>query len=275
MTSAAGAGTHEPGTDAAGAGTHGPGTDAAGMSTHERGTDAGTARWTTDAPGVGAAPGTADVPGEGAPRPTTGTAGPDGARPATDAAATVTRVAELTLRGAARLGPVRLVCVDGPAGSGKSTFAAALVAHLTDGGTGAAVLHLDDLYAGWSGLDGDLAPRLSAQVLEPLRRGWSGRYQRYDWLGERFADWVDVPVPPVLVVEGCGAGREDVAVDATLLVWVEAPADLRLDRGLERDGAAMRPQWERWMRDEQSHFARERTAERADIRLDAYGRMVG
>lgn len=199
--------------------------------------------------------------------------GPD--RPAPDAAATVARVAELALDRAARLGPVRLVCVDGPAGSGKSTFAAALVEHLADRGVGAAVLHLDDLYAGWSGLDGDLAPRLSAQVLEPLRRGRAGRYQRYDWPAERFADWVDVPVPQVLVVEGCGAGRRRIAADAVVLVWVEAPATLRLDRGLERDGERMRPQWERWMREEQVHFARERTADRADVRLDAYGRMVG
>lgn len=197
---------------------------------------------------------------------------PSAARSAADATA---RVAELALARPARLGPVRLVCVDGPAGSGKSTFAGVLAAHLEARGVRAAVLHLDDLYAGWSGLDGDLAPRLAAQVLEPLRRGWAGRYQRYDWMRERFADWVDVPVPEVLVVEGCGAGRRDVAVDAAALVWVEAPATLRLDRGLERDGAAMRPQWERWMLDEQVHFARERTPARADVRLDAYGRMVG
>lgn len=193
----------------------------------------------------------------------------------TSAEAAVDRVAGLALARAARLGPVRLVCVDGPAGSGKSTFAAALVAHLADRGAGCAVLHLDDLYAGWAGLDGDLAPRLSAQVLEPLRRGRDARYQRYDWVRREFAGWVDVPVPEVLVLEGCGAGRREVAVDAVTLVWVEAPAALRLDRGLERDGEELRPQWERWMRDEQAHFARERTADRADVRLDAYGRMVG
>src|SRR5690606_19498388 len=60
------------------------------------------------------------------------------------------------------LGDVRLVCVDGPAGSGKTTLAGRLAEALDH----APVLHLDDLYEGWSGLDGDLAPRLRAQVLD-------------------------------------------------------------------------------------------------------------
>ena len=58
-----------------------------------------------------------------------------------------------------------------------------------------------------------------------------------------------------------------------LRVWVEAPPQVRLARGLARDGEAERPHWERWMRDEAEHFARERTAERADVRLDGFGRM--
>ncbi|MBO3084270.1 uridine kinase family protein [Cellulomonas fengjieae] len=164
-----------------------------------------------------------------------------------------------------RLGPVRLVAVDGPAGSGKTTLAAEL------GARGATVLHLDDLYEGWSGLEGSLWPRLSAQVLEPLRRGVPGRYQRYDWTTGTFAEWVDVPVPELLVVEGCGSARRAVDPVAVLRVWVEAPADLRLARGLERDGAEARELWLTWMADEAEHFARERTRERCDVRLDSSG----
>jgi uridine kinase len=173
-----------------------------------------------------------------------------------------------------RLGRVRVVAVDGPAGSGKTTLAAAVAAGCTVAGASAQVVHMDDLYAGWTGLDGDLWPRLSAQVLEPLRRGRPGRFQRYDWVTGRFADWVDVPVADVLVLEGCGSGRREGARDLGVLVWVEADDDTRLARGLERDGAAARPHWERWMRDEATHFARERTRERADVRVDAWGRMA-
>ncbi|RHA44182.1 uridine kinase family protein [Cellulomonas rhizosphaerae] len=178
-------------------------------------------------------------------------------------------VAAAALAVPARLGPVRLVVVDGPAGSGKTTFAASLAES-----AGALVLHLDDLYEGWSGLDGSLWPRLSAQVLEPLRRGLPGRYQRYDWGLGAFAEWVDVPVPRVLVIEGCGSGRRLVDPLAAVRVWVEAPDDLRLVRGLARDGDDARAHWEQWMRDERAHYARESTRERADVRLDALGRVV-
>ncbi len=173
-----------------------------------------------------------------------------------------------------RLGRVRLVAVDGPAGSGKTTLAGALAAGCAAAGASAWVVHLDDLYAGWSGLDGDLWPRLVAQVLEPLRRGLPGRFQRYDWVEGRFADWVDVPVADVLVLEGCGSGRRDGARDTGLLVWVEADDRTRLARGLERDGAGARDRWERWMADESAHYAREGTRGRADVRVDAWGRMA-
>ncbi|MFC8193051.1 uridine kinase [Cellulomonas sp. NPDC057328] len=191
-----------------------------------------------------------------------------------DADAVAGALADRVLDGPRRLGPVRLVCVDGPAGSGKTTAAGRLAAQVRVRGAGADVLHLDDLYAGWRGLEGSLWPRLSAQVLEPLRRGLPGRYQRFDWPSDRFDDWVDVPVTDVLVLEGCGSARRAADAVATLRVWVEAAPDLRLRRGLERDGEAALPHWRTWMADEDAHFAREGTRGRADVRLDAFGMMT-
>jgi len=183
-------------------------------------------------------------------------------------------VAERALREPPRLGPVRLVCIDGPAGSGKTTTAERVRADLVGRGAGVAVVHLDDLYDGWHGLEGTLWPRVSAQVLEPLRHGRAGRFQRYDWVAGRFAEWVDVPVEDVLLLEGCGAARRDADAVASLRVWVEAPDALRLERGLARDGEAARAHWKAWMADERAHFAREGTRERADLWLDAAGRVV-
>ena len=48
----------------------------------------------------------------------------------------------------ATLGTGRLVCVDGPAGSGKTTLGAELAER-----TGAQLVHGDDLMEGWRGLD--------------------------------------------------------------------------------------------------------------------------
>lgn len=195
-----------------------------------------------------------------------------GAAPTQDVTAFLVR---RTLAARPRLGRSRLVCVDGPAGSGKTTTAGRLADGLRAGGHDTQVVHLDDLYEGWSGLEGSLWPRLSAQVLEPVRRGVPGRFQRYDWPTEAFAEWVDVPVPSVLVLEGCGAARRSCDAVVSLRVWVEAPPALRLERGLARDGQAARAHWLAWMDDERRHFAVERTRERADVHLDAFGRVVG
>jgi uridine kinase len=180
------------------------------------------------------------------------------------AAATHAELAEQVLAAPARLGPTRLVCVDGPAGSGKTTFAGHLAAAI---GAGAGLLQMDDLYAGWT-LTGAVA-RLAAGVLRPLAEGRPGGYHRFDWPAGRFAAVpTPVPVPAVLVVEGCGSSPRWLDPWTTLRVWVEAPADLRLARGLDRDGAAMAPEWHRWQRTEAVLFRTERTRSRADLRVD-------
>jgi uridine kinase len=162
----------------------------------------------------------------------------------------------------ARLGGTRLVCVDGPAGSGKTTFGRRLAAVLH-----APLVHMDDLYAGWT-LAG-AADRLVAGVLRPLQAGRPGAYSRYDWATGRFAAVpTEVPVCPALVVEGCGSCPPAVDPLTTLRVWVEAPAELRLRRGLARDGEALRPEWLRWQQEEAAVFAADRTRDRADLRVD-------
>ncbi|MBB3081839.1 uridine kinase family protein [Geodermatophilus sabuli] len=161
-----------------------------------------------------------------------------------------------------RLGRTRLVCVDGPAGSGKTTLAGGLAAEL-----GAPVVHMDDLYAGWT-LTGAFA-RLAAGVLRPLAEGRAGAFHRYDWTAGRFAaEPTGVPAGPVLVVEGCGSTPRAVDPWTTLRIWVEAPREVRLARGLARDGAAYESQWRRWQVTEAATFAAERTRERADVRMD-------
>jgi uridine kinase len=166
-----------------------------------------------------------------------------------------------------RLGATRLVCVDGPAGAGKTTFAGRLATVL---GPDTAVLHMDDVYAGWT-LDG-AAARLAAGVLRPLSEGRPGAFHRYDWTAGRFEDALTpVPVASVLVVEGCGSSPRAFDAWTTLRIWVEAPADVRLRRGLARDGADLEQAWRAWQRQEAEEFGREDTRARADVRVDGAG----
>jgi uridine kinase len=185
---------------------------------------------------------------------------------------TVITLSEVAARVAAAppsLGSTRLVCVDGPAGAGKTSFADdlrhAFVAGLR---WEPQVLHMDDLYEGWTGLNTALLERIEAQVLSPLREDRPGRYQRYDWARRAFAEWHAVPPRPALILEGVGSGALRFAGSTTLLVWIDAPPDIRLTRGVRRDGEAMRDEWLRWMRREAEFAVANRTRDRADLHVD-------
>jgi len=161
-----------------------------------------------------------------------------------------------------RAGVTRVVAVDGPSGSGKTTLAAALSATLGD----VPVVHMDDVYPGWDGLE-DAVPRLVGWVLEPLAAGLPARYRRYDWERHEYAEWREVPASDVVLVEGVASGARVCGPHLSALVWVEAPRDVRFERGIARDGEAFRPHWERWATLEELHFAAEGTRERADVRF--------
>lgn len=184
--------------------------------------------------------------------------------------ADVGRLAGAVLASRPGLGTVRLVCVDRPAGSGKTTFAAELadrIARAAPPASVVAVVHMDDLYEGWSGLSG-VWDRVERQVLVPLAAGQAARYRRYDWAADRFDKRVDVPPPHVLVLEGCGSAPRAVDGRAALRVFVEAPLAVRLARGIARDGEHLRQEWLRWQVAENREFAREATRARADVVVD-------
>lgn len=159
-------------------------------------------------------------------------------------------------------GLTRLVAVDGPGGSGKSTFAGRLAASFNDGAV-VQVVHTDD-FASWDNQFG-WAPQLREQVIARLQQGVPGRYQRYDWVEKKFAEWHAVAPAPVVVVEGVGAAQRAFADALAMTAWVDTPPDVRLARGLARDGEHMRGFWEQWIAGERAHFAADRTRSRADL----------
>lgn len=156
-------------------------------------------------------------------------------------------------------GPVRLVAVDGHAGSGKTTFAAALSAAL-----GAApVVHLDDLATHQQLFD--WTERLRREVLLPLSLGRTARHRVYDWERRRFAGVREIPPAPVVLVEGVGAGRRAVRPWLTRLIWMDLPAAAARARGEARDGPALADFWRIWAAAEQRHFADDPSRPFADI----------
>ena len=78
-------------------------------------------------------------------------------------------VVALAARRPPTLGDSRLICIDGPAGSGKTTLASEIRAAL-----GCPVVHVDHMLDGWDGLPG-VEATLTALLL-PVREGRAGSH---------------------------------------------------------------------------------------------------
>ena len=156
-------------------------------------------------------------------------------------------------------GSVTIIGIDGFSGSGKTTLAAQVSTALH-----APVVHMDDLFPGWDGL-ADAVGLLVTQVLEPLARGERAAYRRWDWHQNDWADRIEVPETDLLIIEGCGSTVGPAGDYAAVRVFMEAPREERMRRGIERDGETYRPHWERWAAQESALFAEHRTRERAHL----------
>ncbi|MEV0785849.1 hypothetical protein AB0I52_23375 [Streptomyces sp. NPDC050423] len=155
-------------------------------------------------------------------------------------------------------GPVRLIGVDGHAGSGKSTFAARLAAVLDD----APVLHLDDLATHEEFFD--WTDRLREQVLGPLSHGAPARYEPYDWTARGFGPPRVLEPAPVVLVEGVGAGRRALRPFLAHLLWMDLPSAESWERGRRRDGPALTAFWDGWTAAEMAHFSADPSRPSAD-----------
>ena len=174
------------------------------------------------------------------------------------------------------VGAVRLVCVDGPAGSGKTTLAAALADALSGPEGAIPVVHGDDLYEGWAVVADVpdrvaafdvLAERVTAWLLDPWSRGAVARQPVRDWRADAWGEPVDVPAADVVVLEGVAMASRRLRAHAALVVWVEVDAAPGIERVVARDGEVMRAEIESWQRDEARWHALDGTRDAADLRL--------
>jgi uridine kinase len=150
------------------------------------------------------------------------------------------------------------VLVDGRSGSGKTELADLLASRWPD----AQVVHLDDIYPGWDGLDA-----ASGHVADFLL-GERPRWRRWDWANGAAAEWHDLDPRRPLLVEGCGALSRANRGLADAGVWVELDDAHRKTRALARDGSTYEPHWERWAAQEEKFLAREDPRSLADVIVD-------
>lgn len=168
---------------------------------------------------------------------------------------------------------IRLVGVDGPSGSGKSTFGRALAAS-----AGAPVIEADD-FVSWGDFSG-WWPRFEEEVLDPLLNGRGAWYRVRDWARDEFGSSLRqepklVRWAPLVIIEGVTTTRRAVSDRLAYRVWVDAPREQRLRRGLTRDGEDHRDLWLRWQDAEDRFFSQDGTRIRADLVVDAADRQDG
>ncbi|WP_423923359.1 ATP-binding protein [Frigoribacterium sp. 2-23] len=169
------------------------------------------------------------------------------------------------LRGATRGAAPRLVVlIDGRSGSGKTTLGAALERTWPVERLGPVQLvHLDDVYPGWHGLEA--ASRVvESTILDEVRPGW----RRWDWALDREAEWSELDPAASVIVEGAGSLTRASSVRADLSIWLDLDTDTRRARALGRDGAAYEPWWQVWADQEARHIEQEAPRSLADLVVD-------
>lgn len=159
-----------------------------------------------------------------------------------------------------------IVLIDGRAGSGKSTLADALQRQLfKEGETLPRLIHMDDLYPGWSGLAAG-AEYLQRFVLSPIAARKTANWQLFDWAAGERGEWREFSGGTPLIVEGCGALNSQSADLAQFKVWIETPEDVRHERWLAREGND--EHWAAWAAQELDFYAREKSQALAETRLN-------
>lgn len=152
------------------------------------------------------------------------------------------------------------VAIDGPCASGKSTLAAALHDIY-----GCPLIHMDDFFlrpeqrteARLAQPGGNVDyERFSQEVLSPLLTGQDFSYRPWSCRQGDFGEPILIPSAPLTVTEGSYSLRPDLRDAYQLRIWVQASAQIRRQRLLERGGPECLARFEQlWMPLEDLYFA--------------------
>ena len=156
-----------------------------------------------------------------------------------------------------------IILIDGRAGSGKSTLAAMLQNQLfKDGESLPRLIHMDDLYDGWDGLQNGV-DYLQRMILNPIVARKKASWQEFDWSAGERVRWREFEGQTPLIVEGCGSISRLAAQAAQIKIWVNADDQVRYQRWFEREGSE--ENFGRWAAQEVEFYARERSTELVDL----------
>ena len=157
-----------------------------------------------------------------------------------------------------------ILAIDGRSNNGKTTLAG----RIGDAVGGAVVIHTDEI--AWRHSRFGWADLLTDGILLPLHQGRAVKYRPPRWAEYGRDGSIDVAADcPLVIIEGDGAGRREVAHLIDALIWVQSDEREAEHRVLDRIGkpneAPTMSSHREWMAEEIPFNAAERTWERADV----------
>jgi uridine kinase len=164
-----------------------------------------------------------------------------------------------------KCGQTKIIVIDGPAGSGKTTLAKSLSGLLEN----CPIIHMDEIYEGW---ENALSPKTSQDLVEwiinPLLENNSIEYIKYDWnLGQRI-EKVVINNSKIIIIEGVGSSSFEISKYASLKLWIEVNKETGINRVLTRDGLQIQEQMKTWQSQESKFFIENNSKENSDIWID-------
>ena len=161
--------------------------------------------------------------------------------------------------------PGEVLAIDGPAGSGKTTLSNQLAADLTD----VAVIHMDDLYQGWSdAFSARLAASVITQIFVPISEKIEFTYEIYDWHSNKINKSKVIPKNKIYILEGVGAGQSQFRPYLSKIIWLNTSDEIGLARVLQRDGAEILSPMQEFQKAQKLHFASDLTENAADFHYE-------
>ena len=159
-----------------------------------------------------------------------------------------------------------LYAIDGPAGAGKTTFAAMLEADLSVKGT-VKVIHMDDLYNGWENALSNPLSEILDRISTAHLAGREFAIKIFNWHTMQFDREEKVTPTEHLIIEGVGAAQQIVRETGATTYWLDIEPEIGLQRVLDRDGAHIEHQMRQWQVDQEKHFTRDETRENCEFKL--------
>ena len=164
-----------------------------------------------------------------------------------------------------KCGQTKIIVIDGPAGSGKTTLAKSLSGLLEN----CPIIHMDEIYEGW---ENALSPKtfkdLVEWIINPLLEKNLIEYIKYDWNLEQRIEKIVINNSKIIIIEGVGSSSFEISKHASLKLWIEVNKETGINRVLTRDGLQIQEQMKTWQSQESKFFIENNSKENSDIWID-------